>query len=169
MHSKKLNQKSQAAMEFLMTYGWAILIVLIVLAALYLFGVFTPGSSLSSTCVAESPFISCESRIIEGTGNNPLIGDVNANNTLVLRYPNYLKGVKINGQWAIGGITCNPIVIGSESIAVNGVPSDKAVRFSCSSSPGQKGTRYSGTINIVYTSLQGITRTSLLKISGTIE
>ena len=33
--------KAQAALEFLMTYGWAILIVIAVVAALYAMGVFT--------------------------------------------------------------------------------------------------------------------------------
>jgi len=35
--------KGQAAMEYLMTYGWAILIVIAVIAALYAMGIFTPG------------------------------------------------------------------------------------------------------------------------------
>ncbi|MBU1135276.1 MAG: hypothetical protein V1693_04530 [Nanoarchaeota archaeon] len=34
--------KGQAAMEYLMTYGWAILIVIIVAAALFALGVFNP-------------------------------------------------------------------------------------------------------------------------------
>ncbi len=34
--------KAQAAMEYLMTYGWAILVIVIVLAALLYLGVFTP-------------------------------------------------------------------------------------------------------------------------------
>lgn len=37
-----MNKKSQAAMEFLMMYGWAILIVLIALGALWYFGVLNP-------------------------------------------------------------------------------------------------------------------------------
>jgi hypothetical protein len=36
--------KAQAAMEYLMTYGWAILIVIIVAAALYALGVFNPAT-----------------------------------------------------------------------------------------------------------------------------
>ena len=36
--------KGQAALEYLMTYGWAILIVIIVGVALYAMGVFNPGS-----------------------------------------------------------------------------------------------------------------------------
>ena len=36
-------KKAQSAMEYLMTYGWAILIVIIVAAALYALGIFTHG------------------------------------------------------------------------------------------------------------------------------
>jgi len=36
--------KAQAAMEYLMTYGWAILIVIIVAAALYMLGIFNPAT-----------------------------------------------------------------------------------------------------------------------------
>jgi len=35
-----MRMKAQAALEFLMTYGWAILIVIAVVAALYAMGVF---------------------------------------------------------------------------------------------------------------------------------
>jgi len=37
-----MSKKGQAAMEFLMTYGWAILIAIIAIAALIAFGVFNP-------------------------------------------------------------------------------------------------------------------------------
>jgi len=37
-------KKAQAAMEYLMTYGWAILIVIVVVAALYAMGVFRIGA-----------------------------------------------------------------------------------------------------------------------------
>ncbi len=43
-------KKAQAAMEFLMTYGWAILVVLIAIAALAYFGVLNPGRYLPSSC-----------------------------------------------------------------------------------------------------------------------
>lgn len=38
-------KKGQAAMEYLMTYGWAILIVIVVVAALYAMGVFRIGGA----------------------------------------------------------------------------------------------------------------------------
>src|SRR3972149_6639240 len=39
------SKKGQAAMEYLMTYGWAILIVAVVIIALYSFGVFSLGGT----------------------------------------------------------------------------------------------------------------------------
>ena len=42
--------KSQAALEFIMTYGWAILVVLVAIGALSYFGVLNPGRFLPSRC-----------------------------------------------------------------------------------------------------------------------
>ncbi|MCL4399234.1 hypothetical protein M1293_01855 [Candidatus Parvarchaeota archaeon] len=42
-----LTHKSQSALEYMMTYGWAILIIVIVAAVLYSFGIFSPSSSIS--------------------------------------------------------------------------------------------------------------------------
>ncbi len=43
-------RKGQAAMEFLMTYGWAILVVLVVIGALAYFGVLSPSTLLPEKC-----------------------------------------------------------------------------------------------------------------------
>ena len=45
-HSENTNHKSQSAMEYLMTYGWAILIIAVVLGAIYSLGLFN-GASLA--------------------------------------------------------------------------------------------------------------------------
>jgi uncharacterized protein (UPF0333 family) len=43
-------KKAQAAMEFLMTYGWAILVVLVAIGALAYFGVLSPDNFLPERC-----------------------------------------------------------------------------------------------------------------------
>lgn len=43
-------RKAQAAMEFLMTYGWAILVVLVAIGALAYFGVLSPDNFLPERC-----------------------------------------------------------------------------------------------------------------------
>jgi hypothetical protein len=44
------SKKAQAAMEFLMTYGWALLVVLIAIAALAFFGLLNPQRFLPEKC-----------------------------------------------------------------------------------------------------------------------
>jgi uncharacterized protein (UPF0333 family) len=51
--------KGQAAMEFLMTYGWAILIVVIAVAALAAFGVFNPGQFAQERCQGSATGFAC--------------------------------------------------------------------------------------------------------------
>lgn len=43
-------KKGQGAMEFLMTYGWAILVVLIAIGCLWYFGVLNPDSFKLCSC-----------------------------------------------------------------------------------------------------------------------
>ena len=49
--------KAQSAMEYLMTYGWAILIIAVVLGALFSLGVFSTGSFLSNACIPSSGYL----------------------------------------------------------------------------------------------------------------
>lgn len=50
-----MNKKGQAAMEFLMTYGWAILAAVIVIGVLAAFGVFNPGAFIPNSCIISAP------------------------------------------------------------------------------------------------------------------
>ncbi|MCD6403334.1 MAG: hypothetical protein J7K98_03315 [Candidatus Aenigmarchaeota archaeon] len=52
-------RKGQAAMEYLMTYGWAILIIIVVIAALYAMGVFKVGKPTvaCSPCFSNFAFV----------------------------------------------------------------------------------------------------------------
>ncbi len=49
-------KKAQSAMEYLMTYGWAILIVIIVAAALFALGVFNPATYTQQTAIGFQGF-----------------------------------------------------------------------------------------------------------------
>src|SRR3989344_3044714 len=57
------DKKYQAAMEFLMTYGWAILVVLAAIAALAYFGVLSPEKFLPEKCLMETGFTCISSKI----------------------------------------------------------------------------------------------------------
>jgi hypothetical protein len=52
----KKEVKSQAALEFLTTYGWAFLVILITIGALYYFGVFEFSKFLPQKCIFSSQF-----------------------------------------------------------------------------------------------------------------
>jgi len=51
-----MERKGQAAMEFLMTYGWAILAAIIAIGVLAYFGVFSPGQYATGSAVVTAPF-----------------------------------------------------------------------------------------------------------------
>jgi hypothetical protein len=61
------SRKAQAAMEFLMTYGWAILVVLVAIGALAYFGVLSPSKFVPDTCQF-GPGISCDDFKVTTTG-----------------------------------------------------------------------------------------------------
>ena len=52
-----VNNKAQAALEFLMTYGWAILVVLVAVGALAYFGVLSPDKFLPAKCTLQSGIV----------------------------------------------------------------------------------------------------------------
>ncbi|RJQ15915.1 hypothetical protein C4573_07225 [Candidatus Woesearchaeota archaeon] len=56
-------RKGQAAMEFLMTYGWAILVVLAAIGALAYFGVLSPDRFLPSKCTVAGGFSCIEYKV----------------------------------------------------------------------------------------------------------
>ena len=59
--------KAQSAMEYLMTYGWAILILGIAIAVLYSLGLFSPSSFVTSSCIFPADF-SCLSGVLVTNG-----------------------------------------------------------------------------------------------------
>ena len=66
-------KKGQAAMEFLMTYGWAILVVLAAIGALAYFGVLSPGNLFFEKTIFKVPFMNTESAVITLSGTNLVI------------------------------------------------------------------------------------------------
>jgi len=51
-----MNKRGQAAVEFLMTYGWAILVAIIAIGVLAYFGVFSPGKFSIGGGIVNPPF-----------------------------------------------------------------------------------------------------------------
>ena len=56
---KNNKKQGQAALEFLTTYGWAFLVILVMIGALAYFGVLDPSNFVADRCVMGNP-LSCE-------------------------------------------------------------------------------------------------------------
>ena len=56
LSTARKSKRSQSALEYMMTYGWAILIIIIVAVILYSMGIFNPSSSITTTSIGFSPF-----------------------------------------------------------------------------------------------------------------
>ena len=121
-----LNHKSQSALEYMMTHGCSILVLVIVAAVLYSLGIFSPSSSLSTTITgfANTPVSSalCTPTgvlvvsILDETGN--LINITSINSTA-------------NGKTVVG--TPNQIITPSGSakiLILGGCPNISNARFS---------------------------------------
>ena len=66
-------KKGQAAMEFLMTYGWAILVVLAAIGALAYFGVLSPDNLLPERTAFQAPLAHADNAYITVSGNDVVI------------------------------------------------------------------------------------------------
>lgn len=64
---QKHTMKAQSAMEYLMTYGWAIIVVVVVVYALYSFGFFSTVST--TTCQPQAGF-RCQGLLYSHTTGN---------------------------------------------------------------------------------------------------
>lgn len=163
-----LNKKSQAAMEFLMTYGWAIMIVLIGIGALFFLGVFNP--STPSTCNIASPFI-CQDVVIT---------DLGSFNGIFFRIASTNIDSATIQSITVNGISCSDalIKVGYKSDYTDLVvgrditqSKNKPTFIFCPVSPkaGVIGTKVSGSFDISWTKQFGVSHTTKGSYSGTVE
>jgi hypothetical protein len=63
-------QRGQAAMEFMSTYGWMLLVVIGAILALAYNGVLTADKALVDTCIATTPFFCTEAKVTDVASGN---------------------------------------------------------------------------------------------------
>ncbi len=130
----KATSRAQAAMEYLMTYGWAILVIAVVMVALFALGVFG-GNRGTSSCVATSGFI-CQNPVLNATGNLSVVfGEIGHSITVTG------TGCTTNSTPAID----NPISGESLSSGQSGM-----LLFHCQLQSNAIGTQFSGKLWIQY-------------------
>ena len=120
-------RKAQAAMEFLMTYGWAILVVLVAVGALAYFGVLSPDNFLPNRCTLPSG-IGCTDHKVTSDGVSVVLRNG-------LGYDMSIVTVKVAGCGTDG----DPATI------ANG--EDEIYTVACTPS----GSKFSGDLNVTYT------------------
>ncbi len=102
LSTDKLGLKAQSAMEYLMTYGWAILIIAIVLVALFSLNLFNPY-----TFAPKASADSCQIMRPNGPGSNIFVSEVGLCNDEIPQYVAKFNGVSSNIQISTS-ISANP-------------------------------------------------------------
>jgi len=143
-------KKLQAAMEYLMTYGWAILIIALALGVLYSLGVFNPNRLKPVGCFLPAPF-TCQIQTFRGSnGNLTLLIGQGSGQTITITNVACVDNSRLNGA---GGIPASgDFTSVSKTLASGGSTS---VSVSCKRSDGSTftgniGDTFSGTLVINY-------------------
>lgn len=63
--------KGQAAIEYMMNYGWAVLVLAIVMGAILFTGVFNPNYFVMEECYL-GPALNCHAQLISGATDTTL-------------------------------------------------------------------------------------------------
>ncbi len=165
------HQKAQSAMEYLMTYGWAILIIAVVLGALFSLGVFSGSNLLGSACVASSGYL-CQSPVYSHANGEILatLGQNTGTNWATANFVFVPQGTPTSGGLpstlaSAGGVTFNGNTLYSTNgegitsgqtvqlwLPVNGVSSSTANGFV------NVGIPATGSIWAQYTTSSGVTQ-----------
>ncbi len=175
----------QSAMEYLMTYGWAILIIAVVLGVLYYLGIFNGAASLGTACIPVAGYL-CQTPSMSSNG---LLSFTLGQNTAGVQYNVALACAQVsNGQglpvansnpWYY--VTSNGVAItttGNQASAISLTPGEQisVTGLTCFSTtgtafnPSSIGAQFSGTLWYNYTAISTNTPASnaLIVKMGTI-
>lgn len=124
-------RRGQAAIEFLTTYGWALIAVALVFAALFFFDVIgSAESSIPSKCDMFAEGIVCSNVALERVSQDTFVVDVlfvNTNDVAVT-----VENLKLKSSDAMGYCTSSIIGTPSGSLAkthINSFGDDTELRF----------------------------------------
>ena len=127
-------KKGQAAMEFLMTYGWAILVVLAAIGALAYFGVLSPDRFLPEKCTLPSG-VACLDFRYSGTA-------------IEMSIQNGAGFDMSNVSVTVNGTGCNAVNTNGSVTLTNG--QTDTYRVTCTPSSG----KFKGDVTFAYTNQQ---------------
>jgi hypothetical protein len=134
-----MRNNGQAALEYLMTYGWALVVIVIVIAALFAFGIFTPPTA--ATCRGLDK-LSYRDHAISADGNAITLRIGNGAGSTI-----QFDSITYGGDFAGGALSSMPSNLAAG--AYTAFTNDTAFTTAISGS-------YSGTVTIVYTTEAGV-------------
>jgi len=147
-------KKLQAAMEYLMTYGWAILIIALALGVLYSLGVFNPNRLKPVGCFLPAPF-TCQIQAFKGSdGTLSILLGQGSGQTITITNVACVDNSRLNGAGGIPSNSADYTYTTSTNLASGGtipIPSLKCIKSDGTTFKGSIGDTFSGTLVIGYT------------------
>jgi hypothetical protein len=139
--------KAQSAMEYLMTYGWAILIISIVLGSLFSLGVFSTSSFLGTACIPSAGYYCSITSYTHGTNVIASIGQSTGTAWTTFGYY-FCSGCTLGSSGPSSytyniPLTTNSLASGGTATVMLGVPTTTS---------GSVGTVVTGSVWICWTS-----------------
>ena len=151
--------KAQSAMEYLMTYGWAILIIAVVLGALFSLGVFSGSSMLGTSCIAASGYL-CQNPVLSTSGTLTFTFGQNIGapvyNGIIYVAPQFVVPTSTPPSFGFNSLNSGNYILPTNPFQ-NGQTVTASVSLSGISSIGSSpaiGTPFSGYVWLVYNSTQ---------------
>ncbi len=153
---KRQHKSGQAAMEFLMTYGWAILAAIIAIGVLAYFGVFNPSRLAGSAAVLNAPMNIGEFNILADAASGCVAADNDCINLRITQNSGSTLDLATLGS---ATITLTSGATGTCTAAVTGITSwtsggPQTLTFTCPDTGAGDildGTSMAGNIEIRYT------------------
>jgi hypothetical protein len=112
MHLEERMKKGQASFEFLSTYGWAFMVVMVMIASLIYFGVLRVDSLLPEKCVFDEGFLCRDTGIILGASPS-----IKARMVNTFGKPIIVQEVTVTCRGITG--TCTPCAPGNQACGLN--------------------------------------------------
>ncbi len=126
--------KGQGALEYLMTYGWALLVIVVVGAALFALGILNPGTYTQSRCNGFQYFTFQDQKM---ESNGYTIEIINGPKEV------NITGISVDGN----SLTLTPTVVAA---------GNKVVLTATGSTGKSSGDTFSSTVTISYDVINGI-------------
>jgi hypothetical protein len=150
-------RKAQAALEFLTTYGWAFIVILVMIGALAYFGVLNPSKVTPNRCIVEAGF-DCNDYKITTTDAQIMLYNKKGDGMTISSLA--VSSDANNPQ--VGPISCtllNEAAIPPTQVAPPVVVSaDRAINISCANGidfSSSKGSKVKIDFTITYTMAKG--------------